>query len=145
MAFIPIPSDLWRFSLFCLEFDLCLQMDPLRGELAKITAENNKLHTDIIALQTTSADREKRAQQISKQQEADYAELKFVNSQLLHALDSQKQKHEQDRRRMEDALQRHGIVTEKSSGRGQQPNVPRILEKLQKIDIETVRVVLWKY
>jgi hypothetical protein len=98
------------------------------------------LHQDLVGVQTTSSTREKRAQQISKGQKQDYEELKFVNSQLLIAMDLVKNKSEGDRRKMEDALQRHGIIGEKG-GDKRAIDVGAVLQKLQKIDIETVRLM----
>jgi hypothetical protein len=91
----------------------------------------------LIGIQTTNAAREKRAVELSKRQTEEYGELKFVNSQLVHAIDQVKSKSEGDRRRMEDALQRHGIVGEKGGSKGIDV-VTKVLQKLQKIDIETV-------
>jgi len=115
---------------------LIKQLDPLRSELSKITAENNKLHADFITLQTTGTAREKRAQLIVKQHQADYSELQFVNSQLLHALEAQKLRHEADRQRMEESLQRYGIVSVKQKAAKPQ-HIDKVFQKLQKIDIET--------
>ena len=108
--------------------------------LAKLTSENNKLHADLIALSSTSDARERRAQQVSKQQANEYADLKFVNSQLLHAMDQIKLRHEGDKRRMEDALQKHGIINNGSGDKG--VDVEKVLAKLEKIDIETV-LAMW--
>jgi hypothetical protein len=131
--------ELYRVMLHAHRYHLFIyaKLDPLRAELAKITRENNILHGDLVDVQTTSSAREKRAQQISKTQKQDYEELKFVNSQLLHAMDTIKNKSEGDRRRMEDALQRHGIVGDKG-GDKRAIDVDAVLQKLQKIDIETV-------
>lgn len=113
-----------------------LQLDPLRAELAKITAENNKLHSDFCTQSTTFAAREKRAQQILKQSQADYSELLFVNSQLLHNIDTLKQKGEADRLKMEESMLKAGILSEKPKTK-QAQNMDKLFQKLQKIDIET--------
>ncbi|KAJ3396651.1 hypothetical protein HDU92_002277 [Lobulomyces angularis] len=113
------------------------QLDPLRSQLSKITNENNKLHKDILTLNCTATERDRRNQQLSKKQQDEYEDLKFVNSQLRQTIVNEKEKHEKFREKIEETLTRQGIITEKPKKNKPPLFNSQALQKLQKIDIET--------
>ncbi|KAJ3299289.1 hypothetical protein HDU76_006357, partial [Blyttiomyces sp. JEL0837] len=114
------------------------QIKPLRTEIARLTAENNQVHLDILRIADERDARDRRFQQITRKMETEAGDLKFMNSQLAHKLDIEHRKNEEQRERAEDVFKKMGILskeTARSDSKGGKVN--KLIERLQKIDLET--------
>ncbi|KAJ3035721.1 hypothetical protein HK097_004129, partial [Rhizophlyctis rosea] len=80
------------------------QVTPYKLEIARLTAENNHLHSDIIKLADERDARERRASQMARRLESQVADLRFMASQYAHRVEIEQKRVEESRQKAEEAL-----------------------------------------
>ncbi|TPX46008.1 hypothetical protein SeMB42_g03840 [Synchytrium endobioticum] len=118
------------------------QVSPLRQEIARITSENNRLHSDIITAQSLLDQQKQRARQTIRRIESEREDLKFMVSQHQHRAEMEMKKAEAERTKVADMLIKQGIVqdgTHKKDGGSRKVTkaAEKLFSQLQKIDLET--------
>ncbi|KAJ3089136.1 hypothetical protein HK102_007124 [Quaeritorhiza haematococci] len=120
------------------------QVEPLRQEISRLTDENNQLHMDVIRLSDERDARERRFAQLLRRHEQERADLSFVCSQYAHKVQAEQKKAEHERQKIEDALEKQGVIGVGGAGSGEKDGKSSktakgdsLVERLQKIDIET--------
>ncbi|KAJ3136723.1 hypothetical protein HK100_001477 [Physocladia obscura] len=129
---------------------LAEQNAPLRAELARLTAENNQVHLDLIRLSDDRDARDKRAAQTARNAAIEISELKFMVAQYSQKLAGEQRRGEEERAKAEEAFQKMGLfstsaVTAKNSASiefnvkmdKKKRDVNSLFERLQKIDLDT--------
>ncbi|KAJ3035122.1 hypothetical protein HDV00_004293 [Rhizophlyctis rosea] len=121
-------------------------------EIARLTAENNHLHADIIKLADERDARERRAAQSARRLESQVADLRFMASQYAHRVEVEHKRVEESRQKAEDALAKLQLFNAPPAGKskirrpsqktsskadGATVQLDKLYQKLQKIDIET--------
>ncbi|TPX37474.1 hypothetical protein SmJEL517_g00561 [Synchytrium microbalum] len=118
------------------------QVAPLRQEIARITAENNRLHSDVIASAAELDATRQRATQTVRRLESEREDLKFMVSQHMHRAEMEMKKAETERAKVAEMLLKQGVIQDgnsKISGGRKQPSkaAERLFSQIQKIDLET--------
>nr|KAJ3420272.1 v-type proton ATPase 16 kDa proteolipid subunit 2 [Polyrhizophydium stewartii] len=117
------------------------QIQPLRQELARLTAENNHLHSDLIALADERDARERRTATNARNLETQMADMRFMASQYAHRVEEEQRRAEETRNKVEEVLGRIGVVQSVPAGKPASSSAAakaeKMFQRLQKIDIET--------
>ncbi|KAL2915535.1 hypothetical protein HK105_204937 [Polyrhizophydium stewartii] len=117
------------------------QIQPLRQELARLTAENNHLHSDLIALADERDARERRTATNARNLETQMADMRFMASQYAHRVEEEQRRAEETRNKVEEVLGRIGVVQSVPAGKpassSEAAKAEKMFQRLQKIDIET--------
>ncbi|KAJ3340212.1 hypothetical protein HDU93_007302 [Gonapodya sp. JEL0774] len=115
------------------------QVVPLRQEIGRLTAENNRLHVELIKAADTRDAREKETLKLVRKLETELSDARFMNSQYLQKIAAEQQRADRERSKVEELLSKMGYF-ERSDGKGP-IRVPATKEKLfqrmQNIDLET--------
>jgi chromosome segregation ATPase len=111
------------------------QQTPLKNEIARLTAENNHLHRDVVKLED-DIDLQKRewVAQVRKL-ETKISELQFTNSQLKQNIVQVRDQESKTRLQVEDLLRRVDVVVPEVAGNTIKQK--KLFQRVQKIDIET--------
>jgi hypothetical protein len=103
-----------------------------------LTAENNQVHRDLIRIADERDARERRAQTIIRKNEAEISDLKFMAAQCNAKLATERQKLNDERKRVEDLVSKMGGVGGTDGRNGQKGSKGnQLFNTLQKIDLET--------
>ncbi|KAJ3200066.1 hypothetical protein HDU82_009212, partial [Entophlyctis luteolus] len=120
------------------------QVAPLRSELARLTAENNQVHMDLVRLCDDRDARDRRAEQAARNASTEIADLKFIISQYGQKLAAEQRRGEEDRAKAEEAFSKMGLFAtanatsqNKAKKNASKDASSALFERLQKIDIET--------
>ncbi|KAJ3300836.1 hypothetical protein HK104_000030 [Borealophlyctis nickersoniae] len=124
------------------------QVAPLRQEIARLTAENNHLHSDLIRLADERDARERRTAQAARRMESQAADLRFMTSQYAHRIEVEQKRVEEARSKAEEAMAKMGAIhaaaaggkdggKDKKGSKGVNAKAEKLFQKLQKIDVET--------
>ncbi|KAJ3414954.1 hypothetical protein HDV05_005785 [Chytridiales sp. JEL 0842] len=118
--------------------DLEEQVQPLRSEISRLTAENNKVHLDLIRIADERDARERRAQTIIRKNDSEILDLKFMAAQASTKLSMERQKAEEDRKRSEELISKVGLlVASEGKSNTKSSRYEKNLNIMQKIDLET--------
>lgn len=110
-------------------------MAPLKNEVVRLTAENNRLHQELIQVVDEKEEIERKSQLAAKKLEAQTADLRFMNGQYAKRVEAEQAKVDQARERVEQFMAKVGVFPLKSSDK--KPDQDKMFQRLQKIDIET--------
>lgn len=110
-------------------------MTPLKNEVVRLTAENNRLHQDLIKTADEKEEIERKSQLAAKKLEAQTADLRFMTGQYAKRVEAEQAKVDQARDRAEQLMTKLGVFPLK--GVDKKSEHDKMFERLQKIDIET--------
>ncbi|KAJ3118488.1 hypothetical protein HDU96_001307 [Phlyctochytrium bullatum] len=126
------------------------QNEPLRKQISKLTDEANKVHMEAIRTADDRDAKEKGAHLLARKLQAEISDLKFVNNQYLQRLSTLQRQAEGDRRKVEEAFAKMGLVMDSETGelfpsakgplsakKGTAASAEKLFQRLPKIDIET--------
>ncbi|KAI8809575.1 hypothetical protein BJ742DRAFT_771051 [Cladochytrium replicatum] len=114
------------------------QVEPLRSEIARFSAENNSLHHELIRLADEKDIREKKVHQATRRHEAELADLRFMNSQYLRRAETEQRRAEAERDKVGELLSQMKATGEKTASmEGKQKKTELLAQRLQKIELET--------
>ncbi|KAI9326533.1 hypothetical protein BDR26DRAFT_924399, partial [Obelidium mucronatum] len=121
---------------------LAEQVAPLRAELARLTAENNQVHMDLVRLSDDRDARDRRTANAARKAATEAAELKFMAVQYSQKLSAEQRRNQEDREKAEQNFKLMGLFDEgkhptKNSNASKKAQAATLFERLQKIDIET--------
>ncbi|KAJ3127363.1 hypothetical protein HK098_006447 [Nowakowskiella sp. JEL0407] len=112
---------------------LLAQIEPLRHEISRLTAENNQLHKEIVNSAEEKSKKEKKFEQILRRHESETADLRFLNAQYSNRIDIEQKRVDAGKKRLEELLIRQGGVLID----GKSHKTEKILQRLQKIELAT--------
>ncbi|KAI8926969.1 hypothetical protein BC831DRAFT_511187 [Entophlyctis helioformis] len=121
------------------------QVRPLRSEIGRLSAENNGLHADLVAMADERDAREKRNAAARRAVEAQMSELRFMVGQYAARVETEQRRAEDARTRVEDVIGRVGGTGTAGTAGGaggtaaakKGSKAEKMFQRLQKIDIET--------
>lgn len=111
------------------------QVAPLKNEVVRLTAENNRLHQDLIQIADAKEEIERKSQMAAKKLEAQTADLRFMTGQYSKRVEAEQAKVDQARDRVEQFMTKLGVFPIKAADKKSEPD--KMFQRLQKIDIET--------
>ena len=110
-------------------------MTPLKNEVVRLTAENNRLHQDLILMADEKDSIDKKSQIAAKKLEAQAADLRFMTGQYAKRVEAEQAKVDQARERAEQLMTKLGVFPMNAIEK--KPDSDKMFQRLQKIDIET--------
>ncbi|KAJ3063778.1 hypothetical protein HDU98_000438 [Podochytrium sp. JEL0797] len=116
------------------------QVAPLRAEIARLTAENNAVHLDLVKANDDKDASQRRAESALRSAAAESADLKFMAAQYAQKLAAEQARGREERDLAEKVLFADVPTnsTNKKSTKKSLGSTPHaILERLQTIDLET--------
>ncbi|KAJ3027259.1 UNVERIFIED_CONTAM: hypothetical protein HDU68_004174 [Siphonaria sp. JEL0065] len=119
---------------------LAQQIAPLRAELARLTAENNQVHLDLVRLSDDRDARDRRVANAARKAATEAAELKFMAAQYSQKLSAEQRRSQEDREKAEANFAKMGLFDESkqtSKLNSKKAQAATLFERLQKIDIDT--------
>ncbi|KAI9357686.1 hypothetical protein DFJ73DRAFT_190386 [Zopfochytrium polystomum] len=78
------------------------QIKPLRSEIARLTAENNQVHLELVKMADDRDASQRRTEQQARKREAEEAELRFLATQYNQKAENERMKNEFERQRVEE-------------------------------------------
>ena len=110
-------------------------MTPLKNEVVRLTAENNRLHQELIQIADEKEAIERKSQIVTKKLESQSADLRFMTTQYAKRVEAEQEKVDQARDRADQLMTKLGVFPLKTGQK--KPEADKMFERLQKIDIET--------
>lgn len=115
----------------------------MKNEVVRLTAENNRLHQDLIQVADEKEEIERKSHLASKKLEAQTADLRFMTSQYAKRVEAEQAKVDQARDRAEQLMKKLGVFPLKSADKKAEGD--KIFQRLQKVDIETGLGIVFNY
>ncbi|KAJ3283978.1 hypothetical protein HDU79_008621 [Rhizoclosmatium sp. JEL0117] len=121
------------------------QVAPLRAELARLTAENNAVHLDLVRMSDDRDARDRKAADQLRRAKLEQDDLKFMAAQYAQKLSAEQKRNAEDREKAEQTMAKLGLFdtslgnSSKKLGSldAKKKQQETLLERLQKIDIDT--------
>ncbi len=107
----------------------------MKNEVVRLTAENNRLHQDLITIADEKEEIERKSHLAAKKLEAQTADLRFMTTQYAKRVEAEQAKVDQARDRADVLMTKLGVFPIKSGEK--KAEADKMFERLQKIDIET--------
>ncbi|KAL7747680.1 hypothetical protein RI367_006969 [Sorochytrium milnesiophthora] len=121
------------------------KLEPLRQEVALLTADNNQLHKDLIAASDKAADQAQKTSIVIRTLENEISDLKFLNSQTTARVHQEQRKREEERTKVEELLRKlknagtkNGFIPATAGGsKKTASSVDRVFRRISNIDLQT--------